>query len=105
MPDTPDLCVTVYEYEGFSPIETFGTKAIEIDRPSIQVVVRAGRDDYPTARDLADTLRTLVSGMTNVSVGGQTVMRVSSSGGLYPLGADQLDRPRVVFNLDCHMDV
>jgi hypothetical protein len=105
MPDTPDLCVTVYEYEGFSPLETFGTKAIEIDRPSIQVVVRAGRDDYPTARDLADTLRTLVSGMTNVSVGGQTVMRVSSSGGLYPLGADQLDRPRVVFNLDCHMDV
>ena len=105
MPDTPDLCVAVYEYEGFAPLETFGATAIQIDRPSLQVVVRAGRDDYPTARDLADTLRTLVAGMTNVSVSGQTVMRVSSSGSLYPLGADQLDRPRVVFNLDCHMDV
>ncbi len=100
MPDTPDVCVCVYEYQGIAPIETFGNKAIEIDRPSIQIAVRAGRDDYPAARDLADTLRTLVAGMTNVSVEGVTVMRVSSSGGLYPLGADQLDRPRVVFNLD-----
>jgi hypothetical protein len=105
MPDTPDVCVCVYEYQGVAPIETFGNKAIEIDRPSVQIAVRAGRDDYPAARDLADTLRTLVAGMTNVSVGGVTVMRVSSSGGLYPLGADQLDRPRVVFNLDCHVDV
>jgi hypothetical protein len=105
MPDTPDVCVCVYEYQGVAPIETFGNKAIEIDRPSVQIAVRAGRDDYPAARDLADTLRTLVAGMTNVSVGGVTVMRVSSSGGFYPLGADQLDRPRVVFNLDCHVDV
>jgi hypothetical protein len=105
MPDTPDVCVCVYEYQGVAPIETFGNKAIEIDRPSVQIAVRAGRDDYPAARDLADTLRTLVAGMTNVSVGGVTVMRVSASGGLYPLGADQLDRPRVVFNLDCHVDV
>lgn len=105
MPDTPDLCVCVYEYQGIAPIETFGATAFEVDRPSVQIAVRAGRDDYPTARDLADTLRTLVAGMSNVSVGGVTVMRVSSSGSLYPLGADQLDRPRVVFNLDCHVDV
>ena len=105
MPDTPDLCVCVYEYQGIAPIETFGATAFEVDRPSVQIAVRAGRDDYPTARDLADTLRTLVAGMSNVTVGGVTVMRVSSSGSLYPLGADQLDRPRVVFNLDCHVDV
>lgn len=105
MPDTPDVCVCVYEYEGFAPIETFGATAFEVNRPSVQVVVRAGRDDYPAARDLADTLRTLVSAMSNVSVSGVTVMRVASSGSLYPLGADALDRPRVVFNLDCHVDV
>ncbi len=105
MPDTPDLCACVYEYQGIAPIETFGATAFQVDRPSVQIAVRAGRDDYPTARDLADTLRTLVAGMLNVTVGGVTVMRVSSSGSLYPLGADQLDRPRVVFNLDCHVDV
>ena len=105
MPDSPDLCVCLYEYQGLAPLETFGATAFEVDRPSIQIVVRAGRDDYPTARDLADTLRTLVSGIRNVTAAGVTVMRVSSSGGLYPLGADQLDRPRVVFNLDCHVDV
>jgi len=105
MPDTPDVCVCVYEYQGVAPIETFGNKAIEIDRPSVQIAVRAGRDDYPAARDLADTLRTLVSGMSNVTVGSVLVMRVASSGSLYSLGADALDRPRVVFNLDCHVDV
>lgn len=105
MPDSPDVCVCIYEYEGQPPIETFGATALEIDRPSVQIAVRAGRDDYPAARDLADTLRTLVAGMSNVSVGGVSVMRVSSSGSLYPLGADALDRPRVVFNLDCHVDV
>jgi hypothetical protein len=105
MPDTPDVCVCVYEYEGFAPIETFGATAFEVNRPSVQIAVRAGRDDYPAARDLADTLRTLVSGMSNVTVGSVLVMRVASSGSLYSLGADALDRPRVVFNLDCHVDV
>ena len=105
MPDTPDVCVCVYEYEGFAPIEAFGATAFEVNRPSVQIAVRAGRDDYPAARDLADTLRTLVSGMSNVTVGSVLVMRVASSGSLYSLGADALDRPRVVFNLDCHVDV
>jgi hypothetical protein len=105
MPDSPDVCVCLYEYEGFAPIESFGTASRDVDRPSVQVVVRAARDDYPAARDLADTLRTLVAGMSNVSVAGVAVMRVTSSGSLYPLGADALDRPRVVFNLDCHVDV
>ena len=79
--------------------------AIEIDRPSLQISVRAGRDDYPTARDLAQTLRTLVAGMVNVSSSGVTIMRTEPSGSLYSLSTDNLERPRVVFNVDCLVDV
>ena len=105
MPDTPDLCVAIYENQGFPPTMTFGATAIEIDRPSLQISVRAGRDDYPTARDLAQTLRTLVSGMVNISSSGVTIMRTEPSGSFYSLSTDNLERPRVVFNVDCLVDV
>jgi hypothetical protein len=105
MPNTPDYCVSVYEYTGIAPIETFGAAAFEIDRPSVQVVVRATRDDYVTARDKAIALRNLICGLTNVSVGGVTVLRVKSAGSVLPLGVDELDRPRVSFNVDCFVDV
>ena len=105
MPNTPDYCVAVYEYTGIAPIETFGAAAFEIDRPSVQVVVRATRDDYVTARDKAIALRNLICGLTNVSVGGVTVLRVKSAGSVLPLGVDELDRPRVSFNVDCFVDV
>ncbi len=105
MPETPDLCVTIYETQGSAPTMTFGATAIEIDRPNLQISVRASRDDYPTARDLAQTLRTLVSGMINVSAGGVTVMRTQPTGSVYTLSPDNLERPRVVFNVDCLVDV
>jgi hypothetical protein len=105
MPDSPDYCVALYEYSGIAPIETFGNVAFEIDRPSIQVVVRAGRDDYAIARDKAMLLRTLICGLTNVSISGMTILRVSSSGSVLPLGVDDLERPKVSFNVDCVVDV
>jgi len=105
MPETPDLCVAIYETQGSAPTMTFGATAIEIDRPNMQVAVRAARDDYPTARDLAQTLRTLVAGIINVTVGGVTILRAEPTGSLYTLSADNLERPRVVFNVDCLVDV
>lgn len=105
MPDTPDVCVCIYENQGSGPLMTFGATAIQVDRPSVQISVRAARDDYATARDLAQALRTLVSGITNVSSSGVTIIRVEPTGSFYPLSVDQLERPRVVFNLDCHVEV
>ena len=105
MPDTPDTCVCIYEYQGTVPLMTFGATAIQVDRPSVQVAVRAARDDYATARDLAQALRTLVSGIVNVTSSGVTILRVEPTGSFYALSVDQLERPRVVFNLDCPVRV
>ena len=105
MPDTPDTCVCIYEYQGSAPVMTFGATAIQMDRPSVQISVRAARDDYATARDLAQALRTLVSGIVDVTSSGVVMKRVEPTGTFYALSVDQLERPRVVFNLDCHVGV
>ena len=105
MPDTPDVCVCIYENQGSGPLMTFGATAIQLDRPSVQISVRAARDDYATARDLAQALRTLVAGIVNVTSSGVVVLRVEPTGSFYSLSVDQLERPRVVFNLDCHVGV
>jgi hypothetical protein len=105
MPDTPDTCVCIYEYQGSAPVMTFGATAIQMDRPSVQISVRAARDDYATARDLAQALRTLVSGIVDVTASGVVMKRIEPTGTFYSLSVDQLERPRVVFNLDCHVGV
>jgi hypothetical protein len=101
MPESPDLCVTVYEYAGTNPVEGMGSVGFVVDRPSIQVVVRAGKDDYPTARNLAQDLRILLAAVTDTTIGGLRVLRLASNGSVIPLGLDDLDRPRIAFNLDC----
>ena len=105
MPETPDLCVCIYEYQGVAPLTTFGSTAIQLDRPSVQISVRASRDDYVTARDLAQALRTLVAGIINETADGVLIVRAEPTGSFFPLGHDQLERPRVVFNMDCHVGV
>jgi hypothetical protein len=105
MPESPDLCVCVYEYQGFGPMMTFGSKAIQIDRPAVQIAVRAGRDNYVAARNLAVALRTLVCGIVEVSSSGVQIVRVEPAGSIYSLSSDDLERPRVIFNLDCHVRV
>lgn len=101
MPETPDLCVAVFEYEGLPPIENFGTTGFSISRPSVQIMCRAGRDNYVTARDLAETLRVLVSAISNTTLTSVGILRISSMGSIMPIGVDELERPIIVFNMDC----
>lgn len=100
MPDTPDACVGVYEAAGSLPEMTFGSSGLAIDRPIIQVMCRAGRDDYPTARDKADTIRDLLAGITNTTLGAFTVLRIEPSGSVNPIGPDEKDRPLVSVNFN-----
>jgi hypothetical protein len=83
------------------PIETFGSKGFVIERPSLQVMVRAAREDYVTARDKAVTLRTLISAISNTTLSNIGILRVTSMGSINPLGVDELERPQVIFNVDC----
>lgn len=100
MPDSPDACVCVYETAGSAPEMTFGSSGLAIDRPVLQVMCRAGRDDYPAARNKADGIRDLLAGITNTTMGSFTVLRMEPSGSVNPIGPDEKDRPLVSVNFN-----
>lgn len=100
MPDTPDVCVGLYEYGGGLPEMTFGSSGIAIDRPRLQVMCRAGRDDYPAARDKAVALRDLLTSITNTTLGAFSVLRIEATQSVNPIGPDEKDRPLVSVNFN-----
>lgn len=71
MADKPSTCVALIETLGLeSPNETFGaTGSFNWERPQIQVVSRAGRDDYLTARKNAETVYKILRNQYNDSTG------------------------------------
>jgi hypothetical protein len=64
-------------------------------------MVRAAREDYVTARDKAVTLRNLIAAISNTTLSTIGILRVTSMGSVNPLGVDELERPQVIFNVDC----
>lgn len=104
MPASPDYCITLYEYEGMQPRESFGGNPYDVDMPRIQVVVRGARDDYPTARDATKAIRDLLSDLTDVTISSTKVLRVASLGAFIPLGLDDKDRPRIAANFQAYVE-
>lgn len=100
MPEAPDTMVTVYENSGNSPTETFGASAWAYEHPAIQVICRASRGDYPTARDKAVAIRLLLAAVSNQTISGIHIMKISASGGILPMGEDSNLRPMVSINFD-----
>lgn len=99
MPDTPDVCLTVYEYSGLAPLDTFGASVtVALDRPSIQVMTRATRNDYVTARDKAVDVRNALAKVSNVTLSGINVLRIAPTSAINPIALDDKDRPLVVIN-------
>jgi hypothetical protein len=104
MPDTPDVCTAVYEYAGQSPLDTFGASVnIALDRPNIQVMTRAGRNDYVTARDRAVNVRNALARVSNTTLSGIQVLRLAPASAINSIGNDDKDRPLVTitFNVVC----
>lgn len=101
MPDSPDVMRCVYETGGSPPDQTMGAAAWAIDRPSLQIICRAGVGDYPVARDEAAAIRALLAAVVEQTLSGIHVLRIMPSGGLLPMGEDALGRPLISANYDC----
>lgn len=101
MPESPDVCTTVYENAGSPPAFTMGTGGIKIDYPMIQIVCRAGRDDYPVARDEIEAIRNLLASVTDATISGVRVLRIEPMGSVNPLGVDPKQRPLLSVNFRC----
>jgi hypothetical protein len=101
LPASPDACVAVYENAGSSPAFTMGSGGIVIDYPMLQIVVRAGREDYPTARDKAEQIRVLLSSVLEQTISGVHIMRIEPMGSVNLLGVDPQYRPLISVNFRC----
>jgi hypothetical protein len=101
LPESPDACVAVYENSGSSPAFTMGAGGIRIDYPMIQIICRAGREDYPTARDKADTIRILLASVLETTISGVHIMRIEPMGSVNQLGVDPKYRPLISVNFRC----
>jgi len=101
LPDSPDACVAVYENAGSSPAFTMGSGGIQVDYPMLQIITRATREDYPTARDKAETIRTLLASVLEQTVSGVHIMRIEPMGSVNQLGVDPKYRPLISVNFRC----
>lgn len=98
MPDTPDVCVAVFEGKGNGPEHVFGASVVSIERPRIRVLVRAGKNDYPTARAAAVAARASLGVIRNETISGVGFLTVTATSELYPLRID--DKERSMFGID-----
>ena len=101
LPESPDACVAVYENSGTPPSFTMGTGGIVIDYPMLQIICRAGREDYPTARDKAESIRVLLASVLEQTVSGVHIMRIEPMGSVNMLGVDPKYRPLISVNFRC----
>jgi len=99
LPETPDTCVGLYEYAGAQPLEVFQNMGETLERPSIQVIVRATRNDYPTARQLIEDVRDTLTDITDETIGGVRFLRVNPISSINAVGTDENDRPEFTLSL------
>lgn len=92
MPDAPDACVTLFENQGVGPDHTFGNSVKAIDHQRVRVYCRAARNDYPTARTQAVSVRAILGAIRNTTLSSVSIMCVLSTSELYPLSRDGDDR-------------
>ena len=93
MPNDPDVCMSLYEYAGSQPLEVMRDNDATLERPSVQVLVRATRNDYPTARDLIEAARDSLTGITDETISNVRFLRVSALSSINAVGMDDNERP------------
>jgi hypothetical protein len=99
MPSSPDVCVALYEYAGEPPLEVLRDNGATLERPSVQVMVRASRNDYPTARNLIKNVRDSLTGITDETISGVRFLRVNQNSAINSVGTDENDRPIFTLSL------
>lgn len=99
LPDTPDLCVALYEYAGAAPLEVMQDDSATLEQPSIQIMTRGARNDYPAARELMVNVRDTLCSITDETISGVRFLRVHNQSSMNALGTDEKDRPEFSLSL------
>ena len=95
-PASPDAVICIFGYAGLAPEWTNTNK---YDKPSVQVLVRGGKNAAGAARTLIETLYKDLDGVTNTTINGTYYQRIeAATSGPSPLGKDELGRMEYVWN-------
>lgn len=95
-PSSPDKVVTIYEQPGFAPARAFGGSSADVPRPSFQLRVRGGSEDYAIPRAKMDEI---IQTLNKADVTA-TLVLIGANSAPIPLGMDENNRYRFVYNFD-----
>jgi len=105
LPDTPDTCVALIEVLGFEPpINVFSASNVyHWERPQVQIISRAGRDDYQTARTNAETIYKMLRNVyqTTSGINGTKYHWIAIRSSPHYQGEDDNSRHHITFTVDC----
>lgn len=98
LPDTPDQCVTIYEYAGPGPQDTMGSQSGRAAwwKPRLQVVCRDA--NYLSARNLAGSISVALHQVVNQTIGGTLYYRIAAQQDPFLRARDQRERSEIVCN-------
>lgn len=97
MPDSPDLCVALFDGPGFAPEPNY-----EYYRPAVQVRVRGNKSGYLAAWSLAESIRAVLRAVSNETWNATRYIQIWCAGEIFPLGQDENNRPLLSMNFNVH---
>lgn len=98
LPDTPDICVVVYEYGGMPNEPEMGGTTVRLEFPSIQIVTRGVKDEYDAPRLLAQQVMAALTKIGGQTLSGVVYGCVMAKQPPFPLGWDDNFRMRFACN-------
>lgn len=97
MPETPDDVVCIYENAGKPPEFTFAN-GVMAEEPGLQAIARS--KSYSAARAKIESIVQLLSGKSNVSIGGRFYYLIAAAQMPSSLGTDENGRRLVSVNFN-----
>jgi len=107
LPDTPDACVALIETGGQASENVLSSAvgAPAWEAPSFQVICRAGRRDYSTARTKANDVFKKLDGLVNTTLSSVRYLSIFAIQAPFALPRDDQERPLLAFNCAVKKDV
>lgn len=101
LPPTPDACVALLETGGLPAAHTMsgGAGSAVYERPTVQVICRAGAQDYATARATAQDVHDALDGLSDTDLSGVRYISIRAIQPPFELGLDERARPLVGLNV------
>ena len=102
----PNEQIAIIETGGLPPLNTM-TNTVgspDVERPRFQVIARAAKDNYSTARTNAETAWRALHNFAGTA-SGTRYLWIEALQPPFSLGMDENDRPLIAFNCQAHKEV